>query len=145
MPRQQKSTYLGTLLTDSLSHKAELNNRIADVIQTANKLKLFWDKADTPTYWKLRDYESVIRSKLMYGLATIELTNAELNKLDTFQIRGIRIILGVASAFVERENTNDNVGDLFTKHLDQAKSSDFTSRLGYTAREGSASLTLRAV
>ena len=32
----------------------------------------------------------------------------------------------------------------FTKHLDQSKSADFTSRLGYAAREGSASFTLRA-
>ena len=45
---------------------------------------------------------------------------------------------------LHKENTNDNVGDLFTKHLDQSKSADFTSRLGYAAREGSASLTLRA-
>ena len=45
---------------------------------------------------------------------------------------------------LHKESTNDNVGDLFTKHLDQSKSADFTSRLGYTAREGSASLSLRA-
>ena len=45
---------------------------------------------------------------------------------------------------LHKEGTNDNVGDLFTKHLEQAKSADFTARLGYTAREGSASLTLRA-
>ena len=45
---------------------------------------------------------------------------------------------------LHKEGTNDNVGDLFTKHLEQAKSADFTARLGYTAREGSSSLTLRA-
>jgi hypothetical protein len=43
-----------------------------------------------------------------------------------------------------KEGTNDNVGDLFTKHLEQIKSADFTGRLGYVPREGTASLTLSA-
>ena len=45
---------------------------------------------------------------------------------------------------LHKESTNDNVGDLMTKHLDATKLVDFTTRLGYHAREGSASLALRA-
>ena len=52
--------------------------------------------------------------------------------------------LSSGSFTLHKEGTNDNVGDLFTKHLEQAKSSDFTARLGYVAREGKASLTLSA-
>ena len=52
--------------------------------------------------------------------------------------------LQAGSFTIHKEATNDNVGDLFTKHLDQQKSSDFTSRLGYAPREGPASLSLRA-
>ena len=52
--------------------------------------------------------------------------------------------LSAGSFELKKEGTDDNVGDLFTKHLEQAKSSDFTARLGFVVREGKASLTLSA-
>ena len=52
--------------------------------------------------------------------------------------------LQAGSFSLHKEATADNVGDLFTKFLDAKKIEDFTSRLGCAAREGTASLTLRA-
>ena len=52
--------------------------------------------------------------------------------------------LQAGSFTLHKEATADNVGDLFTKHLDATKSADFTARLGYSPREGTSALTLRA-
>ena len=45
---------------------------------------------------------------------------------------------------LHKEATADNVGDLFTKHLDATKSADFTARLGDRPQQGTSALTLRA-
>ena len=45
VPRKHSAVYLGSLLTDSFDNKAEVLNRLGDCIATANRLKLFWQKA----------------------------------------------------------------------------------------------------
>jgi hypothetical protein len=41
---------------------------LAKAIKTCAQLKLFWDKAHTSIAWKLRDFNSIVISKLTYGL-----------------------------------------------------------------------------
>ena len=79
-------------VTDENSKREELISRMAVSNQTANRLKLFWNTADTTLNWKLRVFDAVLRSKLLYGFETMELTEQELNKLNSFQIKGIRRI-----------------------------------------------------
>ena len=43
-----------------------------------------------------------------------------------------------------KERTDDNVGDLFTKHLDQAKLNKFVKRLHHTFLSGQSGLTLKS-
>ena len=87
VPRRQQAVYLGTLLTDTVNDTAEIQNRIAMAIKTCAQLKLFWDRADTSISWKLRVFNSTIKSTLMYGLETIQLTQGEHNKIDAFQMK----------------------------------------------------------
>ncbi len=54
-------------------------------------------------------YNAVIRSKLLYGLECLELTEAEKAKLDSFQINGLRRILHIPPTHVDRATTNDMV------------------------------------
>ena len=49
VPRQRHATYLGTILTDTASNMAEIQNRLAKATKTCAQLKLFWDKAHTHT------------------------------------------------------------------------------------------------
>ena len=72
VPRQRHATYLGTILTDTASNTAEIQNRLAKAIKTCAQLELFWDKAHTSIAWKLRVFNSIVISKLMYGLETIQ-------------------------------------------------------------------------
>ena len=59
----------------------------------------------TSIAWKLRVFNSIVISKLMYGLETIQLTQTELNKLDSFQMKCIRRILKVPPAYIDRTQT----------------------------------------
>ena len=54
-------------------------------------------------------YNSMIRSKLLYGLDTVELSPALLTKLETFQIKGLRKIIHMKPPFIDRRNTNAEV------------------------------------
>ena len=104
-------SYLGTLLTDKTENHAEINNRISDCIITANKLKLFWDKAETTKQWKLRVYDAIIRSNLQNGLETTQLTQVEQKRLNTFQMKGIRRLMNIPPTFEDRSWTNDRVSE----------------------------------
>ena len=55
-----------------------------------------------PKKWKLQVYDAVIRYKLLYGLECIQLTQAELDRIDAFQMKGIRRILGIPPTFIDR-------------------------------------------
>jgi len=115
VPRHKKATYLGTLLTDTNDNHAELNNRIADTTATANKLKIFWQKAKTDVKWKLQVYDAIVKSKLLYGLECIQLTQVEQNRLDAYQMKGIRRILSIPPTFVDRTWTNKMVMERATE------------------------------
>jgi hypothetical protein len=84
VPRQRHAKYLGTILTDTASNMAEFQNRLAKAIKTCAQLKLFGTKHTPVLHGFLRVFNSVVISKLMYGLETIQLAQNELNKLDSF-------------------------------------------------------------
>ena len=58
------------------------------------------------TKWQLLIFDEVVRSKLLYGLETIQLTGAMLKKIDAFQIRCLKRILRIPSTFTDRQNPN---------------------------------------
>ena len=51
----------------------------------------------------------VIRSKLVYGLEVVQIPDALKKKLDAFQLKGLRKILGYVTTFVDRANTNKKI------------------------------------
>ena len=91
-------------------------NRIADSIRTCNRLKLFWTKAQNSISWKIQVFHSILRSKLLSGLETIQLNQSELHRLDAFQINGYRIILHIPPTSVDRTMTNASVKELVKSH-----------------------------
>ena len=66
---------------------------------TLNKLDMFWKKAPVSTIWKLRVHGAVISSKLFYGLESASLANAEHERLDSFQIKALREMLGTKRSY----------------------------------------------
>eukprot|EP00973_Karenia_brevis_P087575 12142190-Karenia_brevis.AAC.1 len=55
-----EATYLGGVLTKTVSREAELNNRFTKAIITCNKLKIFWSKTGCSLKWKLQIYNAIV-------------------------------------------------------------------------------------
>ena len=111
VPRQRSATYLGTLLTDTFDNEAEIANRLGECIATCNRLKIFWTKANTFIKWKIQVFNAIIRSQLLYGLECIQLTGAEISKLNAFQNKSLRRILESLPRFwIENKQMNVCVG-----------------------------------
>ena len=102
VPRKREATYLGTLLSDSLNNHREVSNRLAAALATCNRMKLFWDKANTTTRWKLRVFDSILRSKVLYRLECIQLTQPDIDKINSFQMKSLRRILKIPPTFLDR-------------------------------------------
>ena len=60
----------------------------------------------------MMQYDAVIRSKLLYSLETIHLTQSLRKKLDAFHLRGLRRILKLPTTYIDKRNTNARVYEL---------------------------------
>ena len=109
VPPKQQTVYLGATLTDAVDNRREILKKIGEANSIANRLKLFWSKARTTKRWKLKVLNSVIFGKLLYGLETIQLTRAEQDRVDEFQMKMLRRVLQVPPTPVNRDWTNQKV------------------------------------
>ena len=120
LPKNFEATYLGNELNKEVNVKHEILNKLQTVRITWSKLLPYWKASNANTKWKLRIFNAVIRAKLLYGLETVHLTEAMLNKIDAFQIRGLRKILNLPPTFIDRRFTNRHVlqraSDLMSTH-----------------------------
>ena len=116
VPRKKSALYLGTLHTDSFDNRAEISNRLGDCIATCNRLKLFWNKTNTSLKWNMQVFSSIVRSKLLYGLECIQLTDAELSSLNAFQNKSLRRILKIPPTHIDRTQTNARMYETIRNH-----------------------------
>jgi hypothetical protein len=72
-------------------------------------LDIFWIKTHCSKKWKLLVFNAVITSKVLYGLETLEPTEAAGRLLNTFQLKGLRKILKLHTTFVQRNNSDEYV------------------------------------
>ena len=112
VPSKHEATYLGSILTDTVDNHREVCNRITDATVTCNRLKLFWNKAQNTKTWKLRVFDSNLKSKVVQGLQCIQLTKSDLNKLNALEMKGLRRILKIPPTFIDRSYTNQKVLDI---------------------------------
>ena len=69
---------------------------------TLKRLDIFWNKTQLSKKWKLRVYDAVITTKLLYGLESASSSNTDKKRLDAFQNKGLRKILGIKHAYFSR-------------------------------------------
>jgi hypothetical protein len=67
-----------------------------------------WHKTKCNYKWKLQVYNAIIVAQLTYGLNTLQLTPSLLARLDAFQMRGLRYILGIEHSYYSH-TTNEEV------------------------------------
>ena len=106
LTQNYEATYLGNEINREVNIKHEILNRMQEVRCTWFKLSAYWKATRASKKWKLIVFDAIIRSKLLYGLETIHLTQSLAKKLDAFQYRGLRKIMGMSPTFINRANTN---------------------------------------
>ena len=110
-----QSKYLGCLLSKTASTSVEISRRISSAMDALNSLKTFWNSS-CHKRWKLGVYDAVVCSRLLYGLESLHLNKSHLNRLNAFQQRGLRRILGVPSSYIDRTFTNAKVFEMVSEY-----------------------------
>ena len=90
----ESAMYLGNRLNKRASVKEEITYQMQQVTFTWKRLQTYWKATDASKKWRLLAYDAIVKSKLLYGLETAQASKADLNRIDAFQLRGIRQILG---------------------------------------------------
>jgi hypothetical protein len=86
--------YLGNKLNNKASVRDEIMHQMQQVTITWNRLHVYWKATEASRKWQLLAFDAIIKSELLYGLETAEVGEADLKRIDAFQLRGIRNILG---------------------------------------------------
>jgi len=109
VPTSDEETYLGAIFTTTGSMDPEINQRIRSTMAAWRKMPIYWQKATTPTRTKLIIFDTMIRSKLVYGLESAPLLTAQRIRLNALQLKGLRNILKLQTTYMDRANTNERV------------------------------------
>ena len=86
MKSSEETTYLGASVTQHIDPKHEIRKRISATMAILKKLDIFWIKTHCSKKWKLLVFNAVITSKVLYGLETLDPTEAAGRLLSTFQL-----------------------------------------------------------
>lgn len=66
-------------------------------------------------------YHAVVIAQISFGMSTVHLTQAMLNKLEAFQMRGLRYILKIEHAYysgVSNKEVHDEINIIVNKGTD---------------------------
>ena len=90
VPYKSDVKYLGFNLNDKGDPSREVSAIIKTCMATPNKLHLLFYDSDNTFARKLQAFDTIIRSKLMYGMETIAFNTSMRNKLKTVQLKCLR-------------------------------------------------------
>ena len=102
IPPQAELTYLGATIADDGRFGQELARRLGMAKTDFRELARVWKHSALSRARKIRIFDSLIVSKLLYGLATAWLNTSQRRRLDGFQNRCLRQIWGIKPAYVSR-------------------------------------------
>ena len=102
VPVTDSMVYLGSILTADSKAGRELSRRIGSAKADFDTLAKVWTHSSLTWSKKIRIYESLVESKLLYAMASCCLTLADERRLDGFQNRCLRKVLGIKTAYVSR-------------------------------------------
>ena len=88
-------TYLGSTIASNNSSFKDVNRRIAIATSTMSKLSSLWTSSRLSLALKMRLYNSLIISIITYSSASWTLTKAQKKRLDAFNTKALRRIVGV--------------------------------------------------
>ena len=101
----KEAAYSGGKLTEDTNANIEIQSRIASCIPLMKPLDTFWKKTKCDIKWKINVFNAVTLTKLIYGLETVQGTESPFNKLNVFQMKGLRNIFGIPPTHIDRTLT----------------------------------------
>ena len=102
LPHSDYMNYLGATLAADGDMDRELNGKLAAAKRDFFAVRKVWSHSSLTQPGKLRVYASLIESKLLYGLSGACLNKNQVRRLDSFQNRCLRYILGIKPSFLSR-------------------------------------------
>ena len=92
--KAEEAVYLGNTLNSRTNATAEIDRQMQQVNITRWKLEAYWKATEASKKWQLLILDAVIKSKLLYGMETVQITEAMMKRIDAFLMKGLRKILG---------------------------------------------------
>ena len=117
-------TYLGALLTDNVEIKEEISARISKANQVFHRLKTFWKNSNCSIRWKIQVYDAIIKAITLYGLETVHITKAQIDRLHAMHTKGLRNILKLKHTYIDRSSTYERI---WTMENDKIKTGKHTN------------------
>ena len=111
MPTEEDTTYLGAQLNSKCDITRDLNMKVGAATNIWRKLDKLWKGTNNRLRDKINIYNAVVRSKVAYSLETAPLNTAQRKRLDAFQQKGLRQIMGIQPRFIDRAMSNKKVLD----------------------------------
>ena len=99
---KNRMVYLGSMLADDGRISSELNRRLGMARSDFEKLRLVWSHSTLSSKRKIKIFGACVITKLLYGLQTACLNQAERRRLDGFHARCCRTMLKIPSAYYSR-------------------------------------------
>ena len=112
---------MGGLIKYKRDASKEIQETIKQCMHTMTKLQILWKNSLTSITYKLVVANAALRSKLLYGTESIQFTPAAIRRLNTFQLKILRKILGLKTTFIDRANTNNKVFEIVNELLKKHK------------------------
>ena len=81
----------------------------------------YWKASEASKKLQILDFDAIMKSKLLYGMETAQLTDAVLNKIDAFQIKWLRKILGKKHRYWDRSTTHYNLLQMASRIVSTTK------------------------
>ena len=104
---KNEMTYLGTVLSADGRVSNELSRRIGLARGSFRTLCKIWNHTSLTRKRKLEVYRSLIESRLLYGLSCCCFTVSDLRRLDGFQAKCLRKVIGVAPSYYSGVSNKD--------------------------------------
>ena len=92
------------------------------------KLDKLWKGTNNRIKDKLNIYNAVVRSKVAYSLETAPLSTSHKKKLDAFQQKGIRQIMGIQPTFIDISMSNEKVLELANAEMNEISVEEYKEK-----------------
>ena len=140
---KQQAVYLGALLCTNGRPDVELTRRIGEAARVFNKLAAIWKHANISKRRKCDIFQSCIVSKLLYGLESLLLLQADRRRLDAFYVQCLRKISRIQHSFYSRVSNADVLAQFSVPPLSRILAKRQLILFGKICREPNSSLTRR--